>query len=750
MRCLSPWSIGFVSALVPTLGAAAEKGLPRPAVPAGFGVNIHFTDPGPGEMARFAEAGYAMVRMDFAWGAVERERGRYDYAAYDRLMAQLRKVGARPIFILDYGNRLYDRGESPRTEAARSAFANYAATAARHFRGQGVIWEIWNEPNISQFWKPTPDPSAYARLAIETARAVRAADPDAVIVAPGSSTFPWAFLETIFAAGLLEHIDAVSVHPYRESSPETASTDYGRLRALMARYAPPEKRMMPIISSEWGYSTAEGAVTETRQAHYLARQWLANLASGVNLSIFYDWRDDGDDPHDREARFGTVRRNLEPKPSFLAAQKLIHTLRGFTLRHRLEGSSPSSWKLLFENSQKAGDLMLVEWSADPKSSDSQQAPRFRPVAADSSDSRALRRLASIRFTPGPVAEKQGYAATLPITIANTVSEPATIQVSARQADGSPPTASSFRLKPGECANRRLALPSREGNHVEHRTVRLQFTWNDEALAAVSPLDVWRADPIRLTEAPRAQGLVVTVENPSKQQIKGTLAVRTDRAQARGAVVEVTRGHDQARFGFPPVSALHQLLLTDDLGTPIAGTPPSRFEAMTGFPDRSGTSTRFDAVLFLDNVAESPRRLAAIAAGDDAPAAAALEVSYHFDPGWRYLAVSPQQPLAIPAAARGAIIWVRGNQSGDAVRCRFHDATGQTFQVDLARLDWSDWRPLHIDFSAASGAGHWGGANDGIPHRPIDWEALLLIDSSRSTHPQPQTILAASPYYVMDH
>ena len=53
------------------------------------------------------------------------------------------------MFILDYGNRLYDHGQAPRSDSARAAFARFAAAAARHFRGQGVIWEIWNEPNIS-------------------------------------------------------------------------------------------------------------------------------------------------------------------------------------------------------------------------------------------------------------------------------------------------------------------------------------------------------------------------------------------------------------------------------------------------------------------------------------------------------------------------------------------------------------------------------------------------------------------------
>ena len=209
---------------------AGERHAPPPTVPDGFGVNIHFTEPSPGEMERFAEAGFRWVRMDFSWESVESGAGRYDFAAYDRLADQLKRVGARPLFILDYGHSQYDGGLSPHTPEGRAAFARFAAEAAEHFRGRGVCWEIWNEPNIG-FWKPAPNADDYVKLALETAQAVRTADPNALIVAPGSSEFPWPFLDSIFGAGLLERIDAVSVHPYRPGPPETAAADFGRLRA---------------------------------------------------------------------------------------------------------------------------------------------------------------------------------------------------------------------------------------------------------------------------------------------------------------------------------------------------------------------------------------------------------------------------------------------------------------------------------------------------------------------------------------
>ena len=51
---------------------AYAQGLPNPGSVASIGVNIHFTDPAPGEMEQIAAAGFKWVRMDFEWGGIER------------------------------------------------------------------------------------------------------------------------------------------------------------------------------------------------------------------------------------------------------------------------------------------------------------------------------------------------------------------------------------------------------------------------------------------------------------------------------------------------------------------------------------------------------------------------------------------------------------------------------------------------------------------------------------------------------
>jgi hypothetical protein len=357
-------------------GPAGAAELPELVLPQGVGVNIHFTRGHGKDLDRIAGAGFKVVRMDFSWGGTEQKKGDYDWSAYDDLTADLEKRGLRPLYILDYSNGLYEEPvttqdpvtRQPRRDVASpqhpesvAAFARWAAAAAKHFRGRHVLWEVWNEPNIG-FWKPKPDAGQYATLCLATCKAVRAADPQATIVAPATSEVPLAFLESVFAAGVLAELDAVSVHPYRsyKRPPETAAEDYRKLRGLIERHALADKKRLPILSGEWGYSSSTKGVSPEMQAAYLARMQLANLLAEVPLSIWYDWKDDGPDPGEHEHNFGTVKQDLEPKPAYPAARTLTHELGGYRIARRLQVGGEQDFVLLLRND--AGRRKLAAWT----------------------------------------------------------------------------------------------------------------------------------------------------------------------------------------------------------------------------------------------------------------------------------------------------------------------------------------------------------------------------------------------------
>lgn len=347
-----------------------------PSIPGNIGVDIHFTSPQPGEMQELAGAGAHWIRMDLTWAQTERVKGEYDFSAYDKLLAALAPYHIRPLLILGYANKFYDQGLPPHTEAGRAAFARWAAAAALHFHGRGVVWEMWNEPNYIRFWKPKPNVGDYILLALATGEAIQEADPGATMIGPGGALIDLRFLAACFQAGLLNYWSGVSVHPYRQLDPETVQRGLLAVRFLIARYAPPGKKIH-VITSEWGYSSTwkYDHMDEQTQARMLAREWLIETANGVPLTIWYDWRDDGADPVDPEAHFGLVRfpyltgrasnqAVFAQKPAYQAARTLTHALAGYRFTRRLAIGGSGDYVLLFT---RGGDARLAAWTTSDAS-----------------------------------------------------------------------------------------------------------------------------------------------------------------------------------------------------------------------------------------------------------------------------------------------------------------------------------------------------------------------------------------------
>jgi hypothetical protein len=119
--------------------------------------------------AHVAELGVKWARCQTGWARTETKKGEFDFAWLDGVADSLAKVGVQPWFSLSYGNKLYTPGAPNEyaigwiplnSDEARQAWVNYAGKIAERFHGRVKHWEIWNEPNIPNFWQgasPTPN-----------------------------------------------------------------------------------------------------------------------------------------------------------------------------------------------------------------------------------------------------------------------------------------------------------------------------------------------------------------------------------------------------------------------------------------------------------------------------------------------------------------------------------------------------------------------------------------------------------------
>ena len=109
-------------------------------------------------------------------------------------------------------------------------------------------------------------------------------------------------------------------------------------------------------------------MSEEKQSAIVAREMLTNMANGIPVSIWYDWRDDGFDPNEAEHHFGLVRNAYQnvtvqpyaPKPAYLAARTLLALFDGYTFEKRLNVGNDADYILAF---RKGDSLYYAAWTA---------------------------------------------------------------------------------------------------------------------------------------------------------------------------------------------------------------------------------------------------------------------------------------------------------------------------------------------------------------------------------------------------
>ncbi len=344
---------------------------------AGYGVQIKEWRTGEEDLARMQAAGLSYVRFVIPWYAVEKGKGSFVWTNFDPIIELLREQGMKAVIVLGAGHEVYtpkleakEEGDyelaAPRTPEEIEAFSRYAAKTVERYGTDGIIWEIWNEPDSPQFWKPKPNAQDYARLAGAACRAIRAVAPKARVVGTGSAEMPGAygtfwpgFVGKVLRDPDFACLDGLSFHAYRDGAvpPETVLEAYKKLRVFLKRFGPKGRVALPLLVTEWGFSLAD--VSAEEQAAFVVRSFLLNSLSGAGLSIWYEWRDSrlGED---NEAHYGLLDYHGKEKPSYKALRDFLLPLRGAKIEERLAIGEKDVFVLRLRKPD--GSCALVGWS----------------------------------------------------------------------------------------------------------------------------------------------------------------------------------------------------------------------------------------------------------------------------------------------------------------------------------------------------------------------------------------------------
>jgi len=348
-----------------------------------LGVNIHVLND-DAALDRARNVGFSFVRMDMFWADVERN-GRYRFDGYDALLAALDARGMGALWILDYGHPNHG-GDTPRSAQDVAAFTRFAAAAAAHFRGRNVQYEIWNEPNLPQFWKPAPNAAEYSVLLRATVAAMRAADPAVVISSGGVSRFDGKFLSDMLDLETARQLNAIAIHPYRNNAPESVAEEWAFVSNWARRVfgARPE-----IWNTEWGYSSVDpsddssnghSVAGRQRQAVLAVRELLTVWALGMPLAVWYDLRDDSSDSTDPEKNYGLLDAKGNDKPAMSALLALMRTAKSRTFAGWVRDTPPGTHAMRFDG---ATDTVVIVWSDKPGAQQSVSASKAGLLSATS-------------------------------------------------------------------------------------------------------------------------------------------------------------------------------------------------------------------------------------------------------------------------------------------------------------------------------------------------------------------------------
>lgn len=341
MRRLVVHAAVVVAALVAPAVAAARTG-PAP----GVNLDLHQAAD-PAVQAQLDAAGARWLRIFMTWPAVEPHRGQFNAGVLATMRRAGQELHARGMKLQvvftqspQWASGIDDPIAPPRDPADYGAALAHVAGATR---GAVDAWEIWNEPDTKDFWRHGPEPERYAAVLRAGARAVRAADPDAMVILGPLTGNNYTFLEQLYALGARRDFDAVSAHtdtgcllagPYdyfREPDGRISQWSFLGYKTVLDVMAEHGDRRKPLFFTEFGWSSTHvvcdrgiwigtklGGVGPGRQARYLRQAWHC-IARDRRIAgaFWFNYRDTTlADSHD--GRYGLLGFDGAPKPAWNA------------------------------------------------------------------------------------------------------------------------------------------------------------------------------------------------------------------------------------------------------------------------------------------------------------------------------------------------------------------------------------------------------------------------------------------------
>lgn len=262
--------------------------------------------------------GIGLIRQTFDWSAIERSRGSYDFAYHDEFVAAAASHGIRILPILFRPPAFHARTHPGATCAPRSnaPFAAFARALVRRYGPRGTLWrerpglrklplrswQIWNEPNLSQYWCGRPKARQYVAMLRAVGGAIKRVDRGADVVSAGlppsklgDAIWIEKYIAQMYAAGAARHFDTMAINSYAKDHKELGAL-LRSVRGIMNRRGDRRTRIW-ITELGWGDRGPQHrfVVGEQGQANRISKSLALIRKQRRRLRlrgvVYYSWRD---------------------------------------------------------------------------------------------------------------------------------------------------------------------------------------------------------------------------------------------------------------------------------------------------------------------------------------------------------------------------------------------------------------------------------------------------------------------------
>jgi polysaccharide biosynthesis protein PslG len=253
------------------------------------------------ELDAVAKTGASWLRILIDWNRIEPVKGQYDWSYVDGLVIAARRHNLKVLGVIAFtppwARPAGTYFSYPPTNAAD--YGEFSVAVVRRYGDRVSSWELWNEPNLPQFFGYLVDNNygRYTELVKAAYPAIKSEQPNSTVVLAGLSRLvsddysPPEFLSRMYAAGVKGYFDAAAAHPYVSPSglaadPENGWSDVGRMRDVMVAQGDGAKKIwMTEIGAPTSDPSAEG-VSQIVQAKQITDVLAAAAATGYSGPAF--------------------------------------------------------------------------------------------------------------------------------------------------------------------------------------------------------------------------------------------------------------------------------------------------------------------------------------------------------------------------------------------------------------------------------------------------------------------------------